>query len=239
MTSGTLRGFARAAIAGLALLALAPAQAGQFGLGITLNATGWDGDNGPGRSSFASDEGGQFGLALKYSDARFYSGVDLQGGDYRFSGAAPDRFTADGVLESRDTRVRHNDFSLLAGYYFWPRVSLFASLKSATSRWREDNYRQTFGGLGFGVAGFHPLDDEWMLFGSLGVVGGGVEDGDGRRLGDGSSSALAAGAVVQLGDGNSLNFGLKFRGFDFEFDDGNRQRYSLNGLFFGFQHQFD
>ena len=237
MTCGNLRGLARAAIAGLALLALAPAQAGQFGLGITLNASGWDGDNGPGRASFASDEGGQFGLALKYSDARFYSGVDLQGGDYRFSGAAPDRFTADGVLESRDTRVRHNDFSLLAGYYFWPRVSLFASLKSATSRWREDNYRQTFGGLGFGVAGFHPLDDDWMLFGSLGVVGG--EDDDGRRLGDGSSSALAAGAVVQLGDGNSLNFGLKFRGFDFEFDDGNRQRYSLNGLFFGFQHQFD
>ena len=48
MTSGILRGLARAAIAGLALFALAPAQAGQFGLGITLNATGWEGDNGPG-----------------------------------------------------------------------------------------------------------------------------------------------------------------------------------------------
>ncbi len=207
-------------------------------LGVTLNGAEWSGDNGPGGSSFSSTEGGQFGLSANVKLDRFYVGISLQGGDYNFNSDAPDQFTSNGVATVSDTEVEHADLDILAGYYFWPQVSLFVDLKGVGSRWKNNGYEQTFGGLGIGVSAFHPLNADWLLFGSLGFVNGEVEDDDDASLGDGKSSALILGSVYSIEKDQHLNFGFKFRKYDFDFDDGNVQDYTLNGIFVGYTHIF-
>lgn len=207
-------------------------------LGLTLNGSGWEGDNGPGNSSFESSEGGQFAFSLNYRADQFYTGVNLQGGDYSFDSDAPAQFTSNGSLFSSDIKVEHSDFDLLVGYYFWPRVSLFMDLKAATSKWRDSGYEQTFSGLGFGASTFHVINQQWVLFGSIGFVNGSIDDNDVSSIGDGTSSALVFGAVRQIDADNAINFGLKLRSYDFEFDDGNEQEFTLNGVFFGYNRVF-
>ena len=224
------------------LLAFAPAgQAAQgLSVGATINGSGWKGDNGSGNSDFESDRGGQLAASVNYRLNKFYTGLNLQGGTYEFSGDAPTQFTSNGAVTSDDVKVEHSDFDLLVGYYFWPRVSLFLDFKVAQSKWRDTGYEQAFGGLGFGVSGFHPIDDKWLLFGSFGFVNGQVDDDDDTSShGDGSSTALVGGAVYRFDASNTINFGIKFRRYEFDFDDGNEQEYTLNGLFFGYSHTFN
>ena len=207
-------------------------------LGVTLNGAEWSGDNGPGRSSFSSTEGGQFGLSANVRLDKFYVGISIQGGDYDFGSDAPDQFTSNGVATASNTEVEHADLDILAGYYFWPQVSLFIDLKGAGSRWKNNGYEQSFGGLGLGVSAFHPLNADWILFGSLGFVNGEVKDDDVSDLGDGKSSSLIVGSAYTIEENQHLNFGLRFRKYDFDFDDGNQQDFTLNGVFVGYTHTF-
>jgi len=208
-------------------------------LGVTLNGAEWSGDNGSGRSSFSSTEGGQFGLSANVNLDQFYVGLSIQGGEYNFSSDAPDQFTSKGTVTVRDANVEHNDFDLLAGYYFWPQVSLFVDLKSATSKWKDNGYEQKLTGLGIGVSGFHPVAQNWLLFASFGLVNGNIEDNDVSNLGRGNNSALTLGAVYSIEKNQHLNFGLKFRKYNFDYDDGNTQDYTLNSLFVGYTHVID
>lgn len=207
-------------------------------LGVTLNGAEWSGDNGSGRSSFSSTEGGQFGLSANVKLDRFYVGISLQGGEYSFNSDAPDQFTSKGTVAVSDAKVEHSDFDLLAGYYFWPQVSLFVDLKGAGSKWKNNGYEQTFGGLGLGISAFHPLNQDWLLFGTLGFVNGEIKDNDVSDLGDGKSSALILGSVFTLDKNQHLNFGFRFRKYRFDFDDGNEQDFTLNGVFVGYTHIF-
>ena len=207
-------------------------------LGVTLNGAEWSGDNGSGRSTFSSTEGGQFGLSANVKLDRFYVGISLQGGDYSFNSDAPDQFTSNGAVTASDTKVKHSDFDLLAGYYFWPQVSLFVDLKGSASKWENNGYEQNFGGLGLGVSAYHPLNQDWLLFGTLGFVNGEIKDKDVSNLGDGKSRALTLGSVYTLDKNQHLNFGFRFRKYRFDFDDGNQQNYTLNGIFVGYTHIF-
>ncbi len=209
-----------------------------LGLGITINGSGWEGDNGSGNSNFESDDGGQFAFSLNYRKDKFYTGINLQGGEYSFDSDAPAQFTSLGAVNSSDIKVKHSDLDLLVGYYFWENVSLFLDLKATHSEWRDTGYEQSFAGLGFGVSGFQVINSQWLLFGSFGIVNGSLEDNDVSSLGDGTSNSLVAGAVYQLDQENTVNFGLKLRNYDFDYDDGNRQEYSLNGVFFGYNRVF-
>lgn len=208
-------------------------------LGVVLNGSGWKGDNGSGRSDFTSDEGGQFGLRASYTHDRLYFGLSLQGGDYQFNNAAPTQFTSAGEVTSSNVKLTHSDFDLLAGYYFWDRVSLFLDLKSAGSEWQNNNYKQSFSGLGVGVSAFNPLNEKWTLYGSWGLVGGTIKQGDSIELGDATSTALVFGGNYTLSKNNYLNTGLKIRNYKFDYDDGNKQDYSINGLFIGYNHVFE
>ncbi len=207
-------------------------------LGVLLNATGWRGDNGAGNSDFNSDKGGQFGLSASFSRDKFYTGLSLQGGEYTFDNSGPTQFSSGGAVSTTSIKVEHNDFDLLAGYYFWPQVSLFLDLKSVNSRWKNNGYEQGFSGLGIGVAGYNPLNDNWTLYGSLGFVGGTIKEENNAAIGDAGSSALIVGFNYALDGHNHINLGLKSRNYVFDYDDGNQQEYSLNGLFFGYNHVF-
>ncbi len=208
-------------------------------LGALINATGWQGDNGTGNSDFNSDKGGQFGLTASLRKDRLYLGISMQGGEYQFDKSGPTQFTSAGPITTNDVKVQHSDFDLLAGYYFWENVSLFLDIKTVSSTWQSDDYEQSFSGLGMGVAGFKPLNAQWTLYGSLGFVGGEIKQDGSGDLGKATSSALIAGFNYAVDRNNHLNMGLRSRNYLFDYDDGNEQEYSLNGLFFGYNHVFE
>lgn len=207
-------------------------------LGVVLNASNWSGDNRPSDTHFKSDSGGQLGFSISYSRDRFYTGLSLQGGDYEFDNTGPEQFRSDGNVETQKVKVSHSDFDLLAGYYFWDKISLFVDLKAVNSKWLNNEYEQSFAGLGFGISGYRPLSEKWTLYGSLGFVGGTIQETDDTELGDGVSNAFIIGANWSMTKNDRLSMGLKVRNYLFEYDDGSEQEYSLNGLFVGYNHVF-
>ena len=223
----------------LALTSLAAQADSSMSLGVSLNATGWSGDNGAGNSNFESDQGGQLGFSLSYSKNLWYAGLSLQGGEYEFSQTAPSQFTSSGNLATQNTKIKHSDFDLLVGYYVWDQISLFVDLKAVGSQWQNNQYEQNFSGLGLGIAGYKALNKNWTLYGSWGVVGGKIQQKDNSQLGDASSGALTIGASYQLNRLDRLSMGLKLRGYQYDFDNGQSQRHDLNGLFFGYNHVFE
>mgnify|MGYP006928187813 CR=1 FL=1 len=231
--------FAFKAIVYCLFMVAGPLYAAQsFSLGATINGSGWNGDNRSTGTRFESNKGGQFALSGSYRRDKFYTGVNLQGGDYTFADDAPDQITSLGTISSNNTVVEHNELDLLAGYYFWPNVSLFLDLKGVTSKW-SNGYLQNLTGLGVGVSAFRALKPDWIVFGSLGFVNGDIKEKDKSRLGRGSSNALVLGTVYTLKPRQHLNFGIKLRNYEFDYDNGQDQRYSINALFIGYNHVFD
>lgn len=223
----------------MALVAQAVEASQRVTLGVKLLGAGWKGDNGSGGTSFESSEGGQLGINAAYQNNNFYTGLSLQSGEYSFDDDAPDQFTTSGRVATSNEKVRQNDLDLLAGYYFWPKVSFFLDLKGVGNRWQSNGYEQSFGGLGLGITAHTPINQNWTIFGSLGFIGNGVvNDGDKNKVGDGKSSALEIGSVYSFNKHNSINMGLKFRSYNLKYSDGSNQDYSVNALFVGYNYTF-
>jgi hypothetical protein len=237
---------------------LTPAAFAQhsLGLGVKLLGSNWKGENAASGNDFESTNGGQFGFNLVYQYKRFYTGFNFQGGEYKFKDDAPDQISKDGsiyttnrLLPGEELTINRGEADILVGYYFWPKVSLFLDLKSITSEWNDndpdtDNYATQFLGLGFGVSGFIPLNDNWMLFGSFGIVPNGtlrqIKGGDKGEIGDGNSGALEFGAIYHFNRNNRLNFGLKSQWQNYEFDNAARseQKHQVGSLFIGYNYLF-
>ena len=128
---------------------------------------------------------------------------------------------------------------MLAGYYFWPRVSLFLDIKAVGNVWSTNDYEQNFSGLGLGVSGYVPINPDWTLFGTFGFIANGtIKDNNKDKVGDGKSRALELGAVYALDDVNHINMGIKLRKYVFEHVNGTTQEYTVNALFVGYTHTF-
>lgn len=211
----------------------------KISLGVKLLGAGWSGDNGSGANEFDSDNGGQVAFSIAYSVDKFYAGLNLQGGKYKFTNIAPDQFNTTGRLPVGSATVDQNDFDLLVGYYFWPQVSLFADIKAVGNSWSNNAYEQNFSGLGLGVSGFIPQSELWTLFGSVGFIASGeIKDNNDNKVGDGSSTALELGALYKLNEVSQINMGIKFRNYAFEHLNNTKQDYSVNALFIGYTHSF-
>lgn len=207
--------------------------------GAKLLAAGWNGDNGAGGTDFESDEGGQFGLNVSYRIGNFYTGLNLQRGEYNFKSDAPDKFTVAGRVASSNVKIQQSDLDLLFGYYFWSQVSLFVDIKSVTNDWLDEPYKQNFLGLGLGTSGYIPVNDKWTLFGSFGFIGGGeVKDNNDRKVGEGNSWALELGTVYSINERNFVNAGVKTRNYNFEYLDSSKQDYNINAIFIGYNYSF-
>ncbi len=223
----------------LACLLSHPVRAAEsISVGVKLLGAGWQGDNGTG-NTFESDKGSQFALNASYRLDRFYTGLNLQGGEYEFSGGTPDQFTTTGRIPAGSGVIEQNDFDLLVGYYVWPQVSVFLDIKAVSNNWRNNSYEQTFSGLGLGVTGFFPHNEYWTFYGAFGFVSDGdIKDSNDNIVGSGDNTALELGAVYALDNSNHINMGFKFRDYAFTHNNGSKQDYSVNALFVGYTHTF-
>jgi len=207
--------------------------------GAKLLGAAWNGDNGTGGTDYESDEGGQFGLNVSYKIGNFYTGLNLQRGEYNFNNRAPDKFTVAGRVPSTSVKIEQSDLDLLVGYYFWSQVSLFVDIKSVTNNWLDDPYSQNFLGLGLGASGYIPVNDKWTIFGSFGFIGSGeIKDNNDKKVGEGDSWALEVGTVYSINERNFVNAGVKTRNYSFEYLDSSKQEYNINAIFVGYNYSF-
>jgi len=223
-----------------------------LGLGVKLLGSQWKGDNVGSNTTFESDSGGQFGLNLVFQKGRFYTGFNFQSGNYRFKNNAPDQISKTNSVYSKtpvqDVTIKRGEADILAGYYFWPKISLFLDIKSISSEWDDknsntENYSNNFLGLGMGVSGFIPLNEKWTLFGSFGVVPSGVikqTNGDKNEIGKGNSGALEFGSIFNIASQHRINFGIKsqWQNYKFDNDQNDEQKHQLAAVFLGYNYVF-
>lgn len=202
--------------------------------GITLQPARWQGENKSGGSDFDANAS-QLQLNARIKKDKFYGGLSFQGAEFNFSGGAPDIITAAGSQVTNNATIKRGEFDLVAGYYFWPRVSLFVDLKSITNEWQDINYSAKYAGLGVGATGYIPLDADWLLFGSVGVARLNIKTG-GSDIGDGQGSALVIGFLYKLTTQSNFTISLKTQHNEYQFDQGPDQVHDIGGLVIGFNH---
>ena len=187
-----------------------------------------------------SQQGGQLGFSLAYHRDKFFTGIRLQGGDYRFTDNAPNQITAVGAQAVANSTVKHGEFDLLAGYYFFERTAFFLDIKTTSDKWLSNNYQQDFSGLGVGVNSFYPINKNWLLYGSFGVTANAqLNDINKNKLADASSVAFDIGFSYKLGERSALGIGLNLRAYTYTLPSGTAQTYSIGGLSAYYQHRFE
>ena len=205
-------------------------------LGVKLLGANWEGNNENSGTEFDTTEGGQLGINIAFQKGSFYAGISMQGGEYQFDNNAPDQVTSSGTQSFSNVKIRHRELDLIAGYFFWDRISLFLDIKGIGYKWDNNDHEQTFAGIGLGTSGFWPVSENWALYGSAGFVPSGDVEANGTKVGDGSSGALEFGAMFNINESNRLTFGLKSSAQTYKFDSGDKQKHKMNGVFVGYSY---
>ncbi len=217
---------------GLMLLAgCGAASAGtpaQWSIGAKLHGSTWTTEN-KATGQKAEAEGGQLGVSLKMQKGAFYSGLSFTGGDFEFTDRAPTH-PVNGATPT-PTTIKHGEADLIFGYYFWPQVSLFLDLKSVSNE-GDDYEKVTYGGIGYGISGYHRLTDQWTLFGSFGVVPMRIRVAD-DNIGDTGRSALEFGLSFTPSQRLNLSASIRSQGQRDEYDSGLKQEQHIGALAFG------
>jgi len=208
-----------------------------LGLGVSLQSSSWQGENLSSGEQYDT-QGGLSELSLSLMKGRFYTGMSLQGSRFDFKSGAPDQVSATGVTTQSVAELERGEFDLVAGYFFWDRVSLFLDFKSASYKWKQTGLEQQLHGLGLGVSGNWPVSANWNLFSSLGVVSLKAE-ASGDSIGDGASSLFRFGGSYAMTAADHFQVGLKIQSHRLSFDAGTEQKYGVSGVFVGYRHVFD
>ena len=201
--------------------------------GVALQPSTWKGENKNG--SDYEQNATQLQLSIRVRKGGFYTGLSFQGAEYDFEDGAPDKVGPSNALSQDDAKIKRGESDLVFGYFFWSQVSLFVDFKRIHNNWSNDPYSQSYHGMGIGVSGFNPINDKWILFGSLGFINLDVRTDD-KSIGDGKGSALVIGTLYKLTDHANLSFSLKSQHNELDFDYGGEQDNDVGGLVLGFDY---
>ena len=226
----------------LGCLAFASTQVLAYGdlslsVGGRIMTSGWQGQNKASGQKFNSDGSTLAGFNLMLQKGRFYTGLNIQGGNYQFKGEAPDKMDATGRTASSGVIINRSELDLTAGYYLWPRFSFFLDIKGITNKWNNENYKLGAVGVGAGVTDFIPFNTTWISYGTFGIVPLNLT-ANGKDVGNGTGSALEIGGLYNFNPHNRLNFGIKLQNQQFKFSSGENQSHQVNSLFLGYNHIF-
>jgi len=220
----------------MSLLTVNTAIASESGLSfsVRLNGGGWSGENKTSGTEFESTEGGQVGFNGAYQSGNFYTGLNLQGGEYTFEKNTPDQVSRSGSTEVSNDKVEHSELDLIFGYYLTRYFSLFIDIKGVSNTWASNNYEQEFSGVGFGATGLWPISKTWVAYGSVGAVpSGDIKTGD-EKIGEGKSNAVDLGAMYRFSKAHRIMFGVKRSNYVYTFDSGDEQTHSIGAVYFGY-----
>lgn len=203
-----------------------------FNIGARLQISQWHGNN---TSNGNYQQGGsRIGTTLSIRAGKFFSGINLIRGDYKFDGKTPDR--PSGVTPSAPVTVLRNDVDLVFGYQVHPRFAPTIALKSIVNEWVSDGYRAGASGLGIGLALNQPIRTPLHLYGNISLFVGPAHIND-AKFGKSGGTSLEIGLSYQIKN-TAFSGSLMSQGLLMEFDNGNKLEYAVGGLSFGVQHRF-
>lgn len=205
---------------------------------VRLNGGGWSGKNKTSGTEFQSTEGGQIGFNGAYQNGNFYTGLNVQGGEYTFEKNTPDQVSQSGRTEVSNDKVEHNELDLIFGYYLTRHFSLFVDIKGVSNTWASNNYQHEFSGVGFGATGSWPINKNWVAYGSVGAIPSGEIKTNDEKIGEGSSRAVDIGAMYQFSKAHRVMAGIKRSNYTYKFDSGDEQTHSIGGVYFGYSFAF-
>ena len=208
-------------------------------LSVRLLGGGWSGENTTSKTEFESTQGGQLGLNMAYQNGKFYTGLNLQGGEFTFEKQSPDQVGPSGTKQVTDDKVTHNELDLVFGYYLTDHISLFFDIKGVSDTWQSNQHQQEFGGAGLGVAGYWPINSNWILFGSFGAISNGNIKYNGEKIGEGTARSLDMGILYRLTDNHRLLLGLKSTRYAYKYDAGDEQVHNIGGGYIGYNYAFE
>ena len=114
-------------------------------------------------------------------------------------------------------------------------ISVFVDRKTIENNWKDDPYTLRYKGAGFGVNGYHPINQNWLLIGSIGFMSLNIK-ADSESIGDGSGGSLSIGALYRINPRANFSIRLKSQHNEFEFDQGSKQEHDIGGLVLGFSY---
>ena len=197
----------------------------------SLQPSTWEGKNLNGGTSFDAT-GNALQLNLNISKGLFYGGLSFQGAEYDFTNGAPNKVSKTVSVQDDDATIKRGEFDLVFGYYIIPQMSLFIDFKTIENNWENDAYSLRYKGAGLGVNGYHPLNKDWLLIGSIGFMGLDIK-ANGDSIGDGKGSALTIGALYKINQRANFSIRLKAQHNEYDFDQGSEQEHDIAGLVFG------
>lgn len=229
-----------AIISVVSMLILNTAIAFESGLSfsVRLNGGGWSGKNKTSGTEFESTEGGQAGFSGAYQSGNFYTGLNLQRGEYTFEKNTPDQVSSSGRSEVSNDKIEHSEVDLIFGYYLSRHFSMFVDIKGVSNTWASNSYQQDFSGVGFGATGVWPINKTWVVYGTVGVVPSGEIKTNGEKTGEGKSSAVDIGALYLFSEAHRMMFGVKRSSYAYTFNSGDEQTHSIGGVYVGYSFAF-
>lgn len=216
------------------------ALATDSGLNFSVRLLGgsMSGQNTTSDTDFQSSKGGQFGMSMAYQYGGFYTGLNIQGGDFTFEKQAPDQVSPTGTKQVKNDKVKHNELDLVFGYYLMERISLFIDLKGTSDTWESNQHKQEFNGAGIGAAGYWPINDNWLFYGSIGAISSGEVKYNGEKIGTGSSRNLDIGLLYKVSGNHRLIIGARGSRYAYVYDSGDKQVHNIGGTYVGYNYLF-
>jgi len=209
----------------------------KFNLSVKLMDTTWSGNNSTQTENFKTKSTqGAWGVGMQIN--RLYARIAVQGANFEFSDPAPNQETETTSTIDNDVTIEHGESDIIVGYYFWPKISLFADIKSVVNKRQGSNYEMAYSGLGVGVSGFHPIKQKWMIYVSSGLLLPFSVESNDKNIGEGAGFAFDGGISYTITKKFRVYLGLKIQYHELKFDNGNTQKHSRNGLYNGLQFQF-
>lgn len=209
----------------------------RFGIGGRIQLSTWEGDNNGNSPDFNSNAT-MGAVVVRYQRGRFYTGASIQGGEFSFNDGAPDQHKSDkSTTSDSSVTITHGELDLIAGYYFWQRVSLFVDVKGVSNEWKNKDYSADYTGIGLGITTFAPLPNNWTFYASFGVVPLKIESKQ-SGIGSGDGSSLELGVAYAVDGHHSVTAGIKAQTQEYDFDNGKKQTHHLGGLVVGYNYTF-
>ncbi len=228
-----------------ALLASTSIQAQQASplhlqLGAKIHSGSWSGENvGQNDGDFESDATTGIGLSIGLAKGAWFGSFTMQSGEYTFKENQTFPIDDGGVIPApSESSIGSGFFTLSGGYKINQYISVQAGFKSFVQSWERPKREIGYSGLGMGISGYWPINNDWTSYGSLGFNAYGIEDANGSELGEAGASSFELGAAYRLNTVSSLSFGLRTENISSEFDNGNEQKHSVNNIFLGYNRVF-
>lgn len=209
----------------------------KYDISLKLSPTTWSGSNEDAGGDFNSSTT-QITLGFGIQNDRLYGRLSLRGGTFSFTDSAPAQEFKTARVLTPNVDIEHGETDLIIGYYFWQQISVFADYKSFKNVWKNSDYEMSYSGLGVGVSGFHPLNQAWTFYGSVGFLFPYSIESNAGNIGDGNGSSLDLGFSYRWITHAQVSLGLKTQTQRLDFDNGNQQSHNRGELYVGIQYQF-